>query len=95
MTMQELDDLKKCKEYQHFLKVEDMLNNMSFDPKKFAKCVRFMHPTIQQNLFRLIREIINEQSNETDRYYDDRNIASHNMAKKLKEVIDNCTLPYI
>ena len=95
MTMQELDGLKKCGEYKHLLAVEDMLNNFSFDPKKFAKCIRFMHPTIQQNLFRLIKEIVIEQSNEEDRYYDSRNIASHNMAKKMKEIINDYCLPYI
>lgn len=94
MTMQELDNLKESKEYQHILTVENMLNNMSFDPKKFAKCVRFMHPTIQQNLFRLIREIINEQADE-NRYFDDRNIGSHEMAKQMKEAIKDCYLPYI
>ena len=94
MTMQELDGLKKCGEYKHLLTVEDFLNDMSFDPKKFAKCIRFMHPTIQQNLFRLIREIVIEQAS-NNRYFDDRNIASHNMAVKMKQVLEDFPLPLI
>ena len=94
MTVQELDKLKETKEYKNVLEVEDFLNDMSFNPKNFAACIRFMHPTIQQNLFRLIREIIIEQAS-NNRYFDDRNIASHNMAVKMKQVIDDFPLPLI
>ena len=94
MTVQELDKLKETKEYKNVLEVEDFLNDMSFDPKKFAECIRFMHPTIQQSLFRLIREIVIEQAS-NDRYFDDRNIASHNMAVKMKQVIEDFPLPLI
>ena len=64
------------------------------ETKEYKACIRFMHPTIQQNLFRLIREIVIEQAS-NDRYFDDRNIASHNMAVKMKQVIEDSPLPLI
>ena len=62
--------------------------------KKFAETVKLYHPTLQQSLFRLIREIINVQA-DGNRYYDARNRASHEMARKLKAAIENECLPYI
>ena len=67
---------------------------MCFDYKKFAESIKYFHPTLQQSLFRLIREMINVQADES-RYYDDRNRASHEVAKLLKEIIENQCLPYI
>ena len=87
-------ELEGSREYKAAMDLEDALNNMCFDYKKFAESVKLYHPTLQQNLFRLIREIINVQADE-NRYYDARNKASHEMARKLKVVVGNECLPYI
>ena len=87
-------ELEGSREYKAAMALEDALNNMCFDYKKFAESVKLYHPTLQQNLFRLIREIINVQADE-NRYYDARNKASHEMAQKLKVVVENECLPYI
>jgi isoleucyl-tRNA synthetase len=67
---------------------------MCFDYKNFAESIKYFHPTLQQSLFRLIREIIYVQADD-ERYYDARNIASHEIAKKLVKVIATECLPYI
>lgn len=86
--------MERCREYKAAMNLEDALNDVCFDYKKFAESVKLYHPTLQQNLFRLIREIINVQADE-NRYYDARNKASHEMARKLKVVVENECLPYI
>ena len=87
-------ELERSREYKAAMALEDALNNTCFDYKMFAESVKHYHPTLQQNLFRLIREIIKVQSDES-RYYDARNKASHEMAKKMKIVVENECLPYI
>lgn len=87
-------ELEQSHEYKAAMALEDALNNTCFDYKMFAESVKYYHPTLQQNLFRLIREIINVQADE-NRYYDARNKASHEVAKKLKAVVENECLPYI
>ena len=86
--------MERYQKYKAAMDLEDALNNMCFDYKKFAESVKLYHPTLQQSLFRLIREIINVQVDE-NRYYDARNKASHEMAKKLKVVVEKECLPYI
>lgn len=87
-------ELEGSREYKAAMDLEDALNDVCFDYKKFAESVKLYHPTLQQNLFRLIGEIINVQADE-NRYYDARNKASHEMARKLKAVVENECLPYI
>ena len=87
-------ELEGSRKYKAAMDLEDALNDVCFDYKKFAESVKLYHPTLQQNLFRLIREIINVQADE-NRYYDARNKASHEMAQKLKVVVENECLPYI
>ena len=86
--------MERYRKYKAAMDLEDALNDVCFDYKKFAESVKLYHPTLQQNLFRLIREIINVQADE-NRYYDARNKASHEMAQKLKVVVENECLPYI
>lgn len=96
MTMIEIENLKKTREYKAAMALEDALNDTCFNYENFAQSVQFMHPTLQQSLFRLIRAVIKEQARE-DRYFDGRNQASHEMAKKLFNTLENqCVcLPYI
>ena len=87
-------ELENSREFKAAMELENALNDMCFDYKKFAESIKYFHPTLQQSLFRLIREIINVQSDDS-RYYNDRNRASHEVAKLLKEIIENQCLPYI
>ena len=76
------------------MELENALNDMCFDYKKFAESIKYFHSTLQQSLFRLVREIIYVQADD-ERYYDARNKASHEVAKKLMKVIATECLPYI
>ena len=87
-------ELEESREYKVAMVLEDALNNTCFDYKMFAESVKYYHPTLQQSLFRLIREIIYVQA-DNERRYDARNIASHEVAKKLVKVIATECLPYI
>lgn len=86
--------LTETKEYKQAMELEQILNNMSFNSENFAKSIKHFHPTLQQKLFRLIRDIINVQADE-NRVFDDRNMASHQLAKELKKITDCFSLPYI
>ena len=87
-------ELENSREFKAAMELENALNDMCFDYKKFAESFKFYHPTLQQSLFRLIREIIYVQADDS-RYYDARNKASHEVAKKLVKVIAAECLPYI
>ena len=87
-------ELENSREFKAAMELDNALNNMCFDYKKFAETIKYFHPTLQQSLFRLIREIIYVQADDS-RYYDARNKASHEVAKLLKEIIENECLPYI
>ena len=82
-------ELENSREFKAAMELENALNDMCF-----AESFKFYHPTLQQSLFRLIREIIYVQA-DNERRYDARNIASHEIAKKLVKVIATECLPYI
>ena len=74
--MEKIPNIQATKEYQFAKEVENMLNNYSFNHSVFAASIPFMHPTIQQLLYRLIRKCLKVMADE-ERRYDDRNRASH------------------
>lgn len=87
-------ELENSREFKAAMELEKALNDMCFDYKCFGESIKYFHPTLQQSLFRLIREIIYVQADE-ERHYDARNKSSHEVAKLLKEIIENQCLPYI
>lgn len=85
-TMEKIPNIQATKEYQFAKEVENMLNNYSFNHSVFAASIPFMHPTIQQLLYRLIRKCLKVMADE-ERRYDDRNRASHEEAKAIIEFL--------
>lgn len=79
-------DIRESKEYQLAKDWEMAVNNFGFNPKRFAAAIPEMHPTLQQSLYRLIKECIVVMADETRRY-DDRNRASHEKAKRIMEYL--------
>lgn len=79
-------DIRESKEYQLAKDWEMAVNNFGFNPKRFAAAIPEMHPTLQQSLYRLIKECIVVMADETRRY-DDRNWASHEEAKRIMEYL--------
>lgn len=81
-------------------KIEEAMNNFSFNAKKTAQemSVR-MHKTLQQSFTKLCFAWIKELATNEGLYFDDRNAASVKACKELyavgKEVIDNASFPFI
>ena len=80
-------DIKESKEYQLAKEWEMAVNSYNFNPTRFAAAIPDMHPTLQQSLYRLIRECIKVMADDSRRY-DDRNRASHEEAKAIMEYLD-------
>ena len=59
---------------------------MSYNKLKSLVTIPEMHPTLQQSLYRLVKECIVVMADET-RNYDDRNRASHEEAKCIMEYL--------
>lgn len=77
--MEHYTNLENTKEYQLAKEWEMAMNSYNFDSKKFAAAIPSMHPTLQQSLYRLIKECIKVMADDSRRY-DDRNRASHEEA---------------
>lgn len=74
--------------------VSTMINDMGFKDKELAHSVATDHPTLQQNFMRLVCLFIHEMAEK--KYFDGRNQASVELAKKLYPIIEeNNRLPCI
>ena len=74
--------------------VEKMVNDFGFQDEELAKSMANDHPTLQQSFMRMVVQFIEKMADKT--YYDDRNKASVQLAKKLKPIIEeNRGLPCI
>ncbi len=82
--MENYQNIEQTKEYQLAKAVEGALNDYCFNAKNFAAAIPVMHPTLQQSLYRLIRECIKVIADE-NRRYDDRNRSSHEDTKAMLE----------
>lgn len=74
--------------------VEKMVNDFGFQDEELAKSMANDHPTLQQSFMRMVVQFIEKMADKP--YYDDRNKASVELAKKLKPIIEeNRGLPCI
>ena len=80
--MKKIDNLRETKEYRLAMQVENALNDYGFDYSVFAASIPLMHPTLQQNLYKLLKECLVVMADDK-RLYDDRNRASHEEAKDI------------
>lgn len=75
--------------------IEHGVNDYNFSYKEFAQKIRTMHPTLQQNFFRLIKESILFMADEKSHFIDPRNQASHDICKQLVELLQDNYIPHI
>lgn len=80
------EKLQDSKEYKLAKDWEMAVNSFSFNPQRFAAAIPTMHPTLQQSLYRLIKECLKVMADDSRRY-DDRNRASHEEAKCLLQYL--------
>lgn len=94
--MKKIDNLRETKEYRLAMQVENALNNYGFDYAAFAASIPLMHPTLQQNLYKLLKECLVVMADD-ERHYDDRNRASHEEAKNIVAYLkeNGHYIPYI
>ena len=52
------ENLGEMKEYRLAMQVKDALNDYGFDYAAFAASIPLMHPTLQQNLYKLLKECL-------------------------------------
>lgn len=84
--MENHQNIEQTKEFQLAKAVEGALNDYCFNAKNFAAAIPMMHPTLQQSLYRLIRECLKVMADD-NRRYDDRNRASHEDTKAMLEYL--------
>ena len=94
--MENHQNIEQTKEYQLAKTVEGALNDNCFNAKNFAAAIPMMHPTLQQSLYRLIRECLKVMADD-NRRYDGRNRASHEDAKAMLEYLqkEGQSIPFI
>ena len=83
------------REYQAAKQLEEALNDYGFNCRKFAEAIPHMHPTLQQSLYRLIRECILFMADENNRYIDLRNRASLEGAREVAEIMRQQSIPFV
>ena len=81
------NEIRESREYRLAKEWEMAVNSYNFNPKRFAAAIPDMHPTLQQSLYRLIRECIKVMAGDSRRY-DDRNRASHEEAKCIMQYLN-------
>lgn len=87
-------DLQQTREYQAAKMLANAVNDYSFNPKRFAETLPYIHRTLQQSIFRLVVALINFMADDGYRT-DERNQASHDISKKLAEILKEEHIPFI
>lgn len=89
------ENLEDSREFKAARALEDAINSFSFNPDRFAEAIPYMHRTLQQNFFRLVRSCVCKMANAESWRIDPRNEASHRMCKAIAEPMSEYSLPYI
>ena len=89
------DNLEDSREFKAARALEDAINSFSFNPDRFAEAIPYMHRTLQQNFFRLVRSCVCKMANAESWRIAPRNEASHKMCKAIAEPMSEYSLPYI
>ena len=75
-------ELQESREYKAAKELERALNDMSWNPQKFAESTRYYHRTLQQELMKTIVAIIKMVGDKGYRT-DLRNQGSHELCRKI------------
>lgn len=91
----EQNSLTQSHEYHMVKDLEQGLNNSAFSYNLFTQSIPSMHPSIQQNFYRMIRGAILFMATPGNVPIDARNKASYEMCKRVASILEDCPLPYI
>lgn len=90
---------ENSREYKFAKEVERSLNVFGFDNKQFAETLGTFHKTLEQNFTRLMVECIRYLAKDNNRFIDQRNKGSHEVAKILNQALEEhkyeICLPFI
>ena len=89
------ENLQESREYKAAMALENAINSFSFNPDRFAEAIPYMHRTLQQNFFRLVRSCVCKMANAESWRIDPRNEASYKMCRAIVEPMSEYSLPYI
>lgn len=77
-----MDNIQESREYKALKQLEDSLNSTSWSPKKFAECIKYMHPYLQSTLFRTIKASLDHFADPA-KYVDGRNEHCKTIAQQV------------
>ena len=89
------EQLTMCREYKTAMELERRLNDYSFDTNRFAESIPYMHRTLQQSFFRLVKASVLHMAQQKPASIDGRNKASYEMCCKLVPLLQDCPLPFV
>ena len=89
------EQLTMCREYKTAMELERRLNDYSFDTNRFAESIPYMHRTLQQTFFRLVKASILHMAQQKPASIDGRNKASYEMCCRLAPMLQDSPLPFV
>ena len=89
------EQLTMCREYKTAMELERRLNDYSFDTNRFAESIPYMHRTLQQTFFRLVKASIFHMAQQKPASIDGRNKASYEMCCRLAPMLQDSPLPFV
>ncbi|UVV58216.1 hypothetical protein NXY28_18250 [Bacteroides thetaiotaomicron] len=89
------EQLTMCREYKTAMELERRLNDYSFDTNRFAESIPYMHRTLQQTFFRLVKASILHMAQQKPASIDGRNKASYEMCCRLTPMLQDSPLPFV
>lgn len=75
---------ENSREYKAIKQLEDALNSTCWDHRKFADCIRTMHPYLQSTLFRTLKACLDHFA-DPEKRVDGRNEHCKNIAQQVIE----------
>lgn len=89
------EQLTMCREYKTAMELERHLNNYSFNTNRFAESIPYMHRTLQQTFFRLVKASILHMARQKPTSIDGRNKASYEMCCKVAPMLQDFPIPLV
>ena len=87
--------LEESREYKTARKLEQALNDMGFNPERFAETLPYFHKTLEQAFFKVMKACIIGMAKREPNHIDGRNRAAYEMCRMLAPMLENTALPFI
>ena len=81
--------LEESREYKTARKLEQALNDMGFNPERFAETLPYFHKTLEQAFFKVMKACIIGMAKREPNHIDGRNRAAYEMCRMLAPTVEN------